>query len=118
MSIHLYIDDERTLPPQFNVLATTPTQALYILQEAKAEGRDVATISFDHDMGAEIVDRRVVELTTRPVVEWMVENEFWPPQLFFHSANPAGAKWLYDKCQDHAPSSTSLEIVNERVYWS
>lgn len=110
-AIHLYIDDERPLPPQFTHLVRTPQEAIDFI----AANRDnIATISFDHDMGWD-----GDELTTRPVMEWMRDNNFWPAQLFIHSASVWGAKWLYAFAMEHAPAEDAeyYEIVNDRNYY-
>ena len=47
---------------------------------------NVEKMSLDHDLGGDD--------TTRPVVLWMCENEFWPEEVVVHSANPVGVEWL------------------------
>ncbi len=43
-------------------------------------------VSFDHDLGGDD--------TSRPVVIWMIENNFRFDNYHVHSANPVGAQWL------------------------
>lgn len=43
-------------------------------------------MSLDHDLGGGD--------TTRPIVLWMIENDFWPVEVRVHSANPVGREWL------------------------
>jgi hypothetical protein len=47
---------------------------------------DTRVMSLDHDLGGDD--------TTRPIVLWMCENEFWPEEVYVHSANPVGVEWL------------------------
>lgn len=46
----------------------------------------IEAISFDHDLGGED--------TTRPVVLYMCEFDFFPNKAYVHSANPVGIEWL------------------------
>lgn len=111
--IHLFIDDERPFPEHlFTDLARTSRAAIDFLEKAKADGERVATIAFDHDMGyTDEFD------TTRPVLEWMIENEYWPVQMFFHSMNPSANSWMYNRAKDCAPSDVYMEITNAKYYW-
>ena len=43
-------------------------------------------MSLDHDLGGDDTSRRIVL--------WMCENEFWPDEVVVHSANPVGVEWL------------------------
>jgi hypothetical protein len=55
----------------------------------------VDVISLDHDLGADD--------TTRPIVLWMCEQEFWPDQVRVHTANPVGREWLEGMVARYAP---------------
>lgn len=112
--LHLFIDDERTMSPAFNALARTPEKAIEILKKATADGMPIVTIAFDHDMGYDHEKRE--EITTRPVMQWMIENNVWPIQLFVHSYNQYGAQWLMATAEEHAPEDCYLERVNARDY--
>jgi len=112
--IHLFIDDERDQPPQFSHLVRTPAEAIQFLEVHRA---DVVTISFDHDLGFDLDNMQ--ELTSMPIMHWMAGQNWWPEQLFVHSANPFGARRLLNFAQDHAPEefSSGYQIVNASVYW-
>lgn len=45
---------------------------------------------------------------TRPVLLWMIENNYWPDTLIIHSHNPVDAKWLYDTAKRYAPVTTEV----------
>lgn len=60
--------------------------AICYLNKAMLKGWTIEKISFDHDLGGDD--------TTRPVVLWMCENDFWPTQASVHSSNPPGVDWL------------------------
>lgn len=32
--------------------------------------------------------------TARPIVMWMIENDFWPAEVLCHSQNPVGRDWI------------------------
>ena len=40
----------------------------------------------DHDLGGDD--------TSRAIVLWMCENEWWPESVMVHSQNPVGSFWL------------------------
>lgn len=46
----------------------------------------VEVMSLDHDLGGDD--------TTRPIILWCCENNFWPVEVRVHSANPVGVEWL------------------------
>lgn len=46
----------------------------------------IEVMSLDHDLGGDD--------TTRPIVLWCCENNFWPVEVRVHSMNPVGHFWL------------------------
>lgn len=64
----------------------TSEQAITMLSACQNQGVTVDVMSLDHDLGGDD--------TTRPVVLWMCENDFWPVEVRVHSANPVGREWL------------------------
>jgi hypothetical protein len=46
----------------------------------------ITEMSLDHDLGGDD--------TTRPIVLWCCENDFWPVEVRIHTANPVGRDWL------------------------
>lgn len=93
----LFIDDERPAPMMWD-LALTSRDALALLEVYKSIPKAVDAISFDHDLGGDD--------TTRPVVLWMCENDFWPESVFVHTGNPIGEEWLVGMIRRYAPPGT------------
>lgn len=95
----LFIDDERPRP---NIkewsLALTSTAALNYLKYNRSMKIPVHVVSFDHDLGGED--------TTRPVVLWMCENNFWPDEAYVHTGNVIGEEWLVGMIRRYAPAGT------------
>lgn len=91
--IYLFIDDERNPPEHWTeggsnsvITARTSDAAIWILQQMKDNGHTLDFISFDHDLGGDD--------TTRLVVNWCIENQFFPRSATVHSMNPIGKEWL------------------------
>ena len=83
----IWVDDIRT-PPDDSLwwIAKNSHQAIWMLNRLKDNKVNVDLMSLDHDLGGED--------TTRPVVIWMCENNYWPNEVVVHSANPVGRSWL------------------------
>lgn len=90
----LWIDDLRDSPDGWKHV-TGSRQAINTLEWAKMMGETIDAISFDHDLGGDD--------TTRPVVLWMCENDFWPTICYVHSANPVGIEWLAGMINRYGP---------------
>lgn len=87
--LKLWIDDIRNPPDETWEWVTTSEAAIATLKLFKEEGLswiEREAISFDHDLGGDD--------TTRPVVIWMIENDFKFKKYSVHSANPVGIDWL------------------------
>lgn len=83
--VRLYVDDIREAPPGWHLVMTSE-QAIKILDTARKRGELVHEMSLDHDLGGDD--------TTRPIVMWCCENQYWPLRVNVHSANPVGIEWL------------------------
>lgn len=92
MTNNLWIDDVRT-PPDGWVWCKTSEEALTFIKNTPA--REVGIVSFDHDLGGDD--------TTRPIVLWMCEHEWWPAEVRVHSANPVGVGWLEGMVNRYGP---------------
>ena len=66
-----------------------------VLAEAGGTPDLIEVMSLDHDLGGDD--------TTRPIVLWMCENEFWPAKVVVHSANPVGIDWLEGMIERYQP---------------
>lgn len=76
----LWVDDLRE-PPSGWRWALTSAAAIDLLAANRFD-----EISLDHDLGGDD--------TTRPVVLWMIENDYRPSYVRCHSANPVGREWI------------------------
>jgi hypothetical protein len=99
----LFVDDERAAPQGWT-LVTTCDDALSFLQDLKAQGGTLDMLSLDHDLGWDLVSGD--DLTTRPLVLWMCENEWWPKKVWIHTGNPSAEKWLVGMVKRYAPTNT------------
>lgn len=96
--MRLYIDDLRDPPSEEWRVARTSAEALGILEAHKVLNNDpllIEEISFDHDLGGDD--------TTRRVIDWIEENDYWPRKIFAHTANPVGRNYLLLVARSHAP---------------
>lgn len=87
--LKLWIDDIRNPPDETWEWVTTSDAAIAVLKLFASEGLNWVereAISFDHDLGGDD--------TSRPVVLWMIENNFKFKTYAVHSANPVGVDWL------------------------
>ncbi|AXG66309.1 hypothetical protein SEA_ANNADREAMY_225 [Streptomyces phage Annadreamy] len=92
--MRVWLDDLREAPSGWLWL-TNSRMAINWLEWAKMLNAPPEVWSFDHDLGGDD--------TSRPVVLWMCENEFWPTQCFVHSANPVGIEWLSGMIDRYGP---------------
>lgn len=106
----IWLDDLRTKPNYEWKHFTTSEDAIRALKVYKAFGVRIEAISFDHDLGGDD--------TTRPVILWMIEHEFWPKQVYVHTANPVGREWLVGMTEAYGPGVTyaTSELVNSTSY--
>lgn len=117
--IHLWIDDERPMPEAFTHWVKTSQEAIDFLQSVRDDKESfVQVISFDHDLGYNYedghssLDGGQQDDTSRPVLLWMIENQFWPMIIFVHSYNPIGAQWLMGMAQQYAPPVVQVSRVS------
>ena len=82
----IWVDDIRTPPDDTWRWCDDSWSALMELAVAQDTGQTIEVMSLDHDLGGED--------TSRPIVLWMCENDFWPVEVRVHSANPVGREWL------------------------
>lgn len=97
----LFVDDERPAPEGWT-LAKTSREALTILNLAHRADTPLEAISLDHDLSTVMYE----DDTTKPVMYWMCENEWWPNELYVHTANPCGEEWLVGMAKRYAPQGT------------
>lgn len=80
-STALFIDDLREPPNDYYDVARSSSEAIELLAK-----NDYEFISFDHDLGGDD--------TTRPVVLWIIENDYPDFKWNVHSMNPIGKEWI------------------------
>lgn len=90
----IWVDDIRTPPDDTWVWSKTSKNAIMHLRYAKG-AYPIDVMSLDHDLGGDD--------TTRPVVLWCCENDFWPVETVVHSANPVGVEWLEGMIERYGP---------------
>ncbi|MFE7744388.1 cyclic-phosphate processing receiver domain-containing protein [Nocardia sp. NPDC057455] len=90
----LFVDDERPAPDGW-MLAKTSLDAIAWLHLSRARAERLEALSLDHDLGGDD--------TTRPVMLWMCENEYWPQWMKVHSMNPVGCDWLKGMADRYGP---------------
>ena len=99
--ICLWIDDLREPPDSsWTVARNSETALLYLDGIRNDPSIELEAISFDHDLGQDD--------TTRPVMMWLCENEFWPNKVLFHTMNPIGRVWLEGTAKRYAPCTTKV----------
>lgn len=83
----IWVDDIRTPPDDSWLWKKTSAETLLLLEHCRHCWRhDIDLMSLDHDLGGDDTSRRIVL--------WMCENEWWPEEVIVHSANPVGVEWL------------------------
>jgi hypothetical protein len=93
--VRIWVDDIRIPPDNTWVWFKTSKQVINNLIYAKTFNRMIYQMSLDHDLGGND--------TTRPIVLWMCENDFWPVEVVVHSANPVGIDWLEGMIERYKP---------------
>jgi len=96
----IWVDDIRTPPDDTWHWWSSSEMTIRFLNEWKElcdRGRikRPQIMSLDHDLGGED--------TSRPIVLWMIENDFWPVEVKVHSANPVGIEWLEGMIERYKP---------------
>ena len=91
----MWVDDIRTPPDDGWFWSKTSENAIWNLNSFKEQGLNFQIMSLDHDLGGDD--------TTRPIVLWMCENDFWPVEVVVHSANPVGIEWLEGMIERYKP---------------
>ena len=101
----IWVDDIRTPPDDTWYWTKTSEDAIQELVVSKMMFNGelggicsyglITEMSLDHDLGGDD--------TTRPIVLWCCENDFWPVEVRVHSANPVGREWLESMIERYKP---------------
>lgn len=94
--MRIWVDDVRP-PPTWNhcVWARTSKDAIDALGFLKWLNQPLEVMSLGGDD------------TSRPIVLWMCENDYWPESVPVHSMNPTGHEWLTGMVQRYHPNTRS-----------
>lgn len=95
--MRVWLDDLREAPSGWLWL-TNSRSAIVWLEWAKALNAQPESWSFDHDLGGDD--------TSRAVVLWMCEHDWWPKECFVHSMNNVGREWIRGMIQRYALEGT------------
>jgi hypothetical protein len=105
--LRLFIDDEREAPDETWIPAMTVSNALTMLELARANDEvRFAAVSLDYDLGFGNVfdyDTGFEPLTTIPILEWMIDKDYWPDDIYVHTANLDGEEELLRMIAERAP---------------
>ena len=91
----IWVDDIRPPPGKQWIWFVSSNAALEFLKFCKRQGLTVHELSLDHDLGGED--------TSRYIVLWFCEADFWPLEIKVHSANPVGVEWLEGMIKRYKP---------------
>lgn len=91
----IWVDDIRTPPDDSWVWFENSCDAIGMLKVVRLWRYDIELMSLDHDLGGDD--------TSRAIVLWMCENDFWPEEVIVHSANPVGVEWLEGMIERYKP---------------
>lgn len=91
----IWVDDIRIPPDDTWKWYKTSFDAIRCLQGCRHFRKSIDLMSLDHDLGGDD--------TSRPIVMWMCENDFWPVEVVVHSANPTGIDWLEGMIERYKP---------------
>lgn len=94
----IWVDDdfENRRPPGSGWLwFLNSKDCILALEWFRSQNETIELMSLDHDLGGDD--------TTRPIVLWCCENDFWPVETVVHSANPVGVEWLEGMIERYGP---------------
>ncbi|ASR75556.1 hypothetical protein SEA_MILDRED21_192 [Streptomyces phage Mildred21] len=98
MKTKIWLDDERPKPDDSWVHMKNSIVGILLLKAFMRRNIIPEAISLDHDLGGDD--------TSRAVVLWMCENDFWPAKVYVHTANPVGRDWLVGMVNRYGPGVT------------
>jgi hypothetical protein len=105
----IWVDDIRTPPdPTWrwckSSMQTIITLTNYKILVSQGRAQNIEVMSLDHDLGM-VGD---TDDTSRYIVLWMCNHDFWPDEVRIHSANPVGVEWLEGMISRYQP------VANEK----
>lgn len=97
--IKLFVDDERPIPDDTWTLVTNSPDALDFMDEQRLSNVVIDTISLDHDLSTQLG----YDDDTRCIMLYMCEHDYWPENLYVHTANPCGEEYLVQMAKRYGP---------------
>lgn len=101
--VRLWVDARQPAPGGW-YWVTSSRQALRLLEMARSAGLEIRECSLSHDLDPETAQSAEPTDTTRPVVQWMCENDYFPRILRVHHAKRDDRQWLESVLGRHAPT--------------
>jgi len=98
----LFIDDERPAPRGW-ILATDCRDAIEVMQTCAAAGAQLEAVSLDHDLGCS-------GETILPVLEAMRDCNWWPRELYIHTANEDAEEDMLAFIRANMPNSDDVAL--------
>lgn len=108
----LFVDDERPKPDDSWVLVTNSPDALAVIKAQRRNDQKIEAISLDHDLSTQLG----YDDDTRCIMLYMCEHDYWPDELYIHTANPCGEEWLVGMAKRYGPSNMLKGFGPD--YWS
>lgn len=97
----LFVDDERPKPDDTWTLVTNSVDAMAVIKAFHMHNREIDTISLDHDLSTQLG----WDDDTRVIMLYMCEHDYWPDNLYIHTANPCGEEWLVGMAKRYGPKN-------------
>jgi hypothetical protein len=107
----LWLDDERKPPPGYSHWVKSADECIEALKSGKYDH-----VSLDHDLADEHykeggwMPHVSKEKTGQAVVDWMIENSWWPAEVRVHTMNPVGRKNMLTALLRYAPTTTRVWV--------
>lgn len=95
----LFVDDERPRPDDSWTLVTNSPDAMSLIKACHGSNYKIDTISLDHDLSTQLG----FDDDTRCIMLYMCEHDYWPENLYIHTANPCGEEWLVGMALRYGP---------------
>ncbi|MFF4026976.1 cyclic-phosphate processing receiver domain-containing protein [Nocardia elegans] len=92
----LFVDDERSAPEGWTLIKTS-LETIALMHLLRERGETLEALSLDHDLGGDD--------TTRPIMLWMCQHDWWPAALSVHTANPVGRDFLQGMADRYGPDT-------------
>lgn len=93
----VWVDDIRHPPCEYDVWFLNSKDTIHFLGLCMKNDLRPSLMSLDHDLGGDD--------TSRAIVLWCCENDWWPVEVRVHSANYVGVEWLEGMIERYHPDN-------------